>query len=496
MNWDCDMAETLKKTKFKIQTPDGYDLKDDVLSRFDEEHGNDYKWNTWVSHRDQINREIERIKNELREGNHTKKYRSGRTKEELQQRIRDLNEEKLLKKQEFESLRNELKHIEESFKTITLNTKQYTDINYINKILKDISQEEIEAIKNTMFYSKSSRSVLNEYNRLKSEYWSKYLGSELVREIDEDGNFTNYFNINTTIRRRNSQKYWDSKIKTFIDDNRDITRKNNIYSLMMNNKDTRYTSDVKIGEVYMFMYSPKTKMKLSKYDMFPIVLIIGKKGNKLVGLNLHYVDSPNERINLLKECIDSNGKLTHESFEAKINLNVLSVINSDEFQQHEEFINNKVEGIILKYNEVVKSRNVIKEALKSSQLSKPALQGLKDDIERYNNDIEELKLELKDLQDIPKMKSRRMIGRVFNESYESVLTPSSNRMSLNLLDDNMHINKRAYDKWAVDRGCFKYYIFNEGNIIMNRFKYIPVVEYHFIVNIPPVWVENKYKKVR
>ena len=199
MNWDCDMAETLKKTKFKIQTPDGYDLKEDVLDKFEEEHGNDYKWNTWVSYRDPINREIERLKNELKDGNRTKKYRSGRSKEEIQQRIRDLNEKKLYKKQEFESLRNELKQIEDSFNTITLNAKQYTDINYINKILKNISQEEIEAIKNTMFYSRSSRSVLNEYNRLKSEYWSKYLGSELVREIDEDGNFTNYFNINTTI---------------------------------------------------------------------------------------------------------------------------------------------------------------------------------------------------------------------------------------------------------------------------------------------------------
>jgi len=44
-----------------------------------------------------------------------------------------------------------------------------------------------------------------------------------------------------------------------------------------------------LGNMYMFMYDPKTKDKLPYYDKFPLIIMYGKAKGGFYGLNLHYL---------------------------------------------------------------------------------------------------------------------------------------------------------------------------------------------------------------
>lgn len=47
-----------------------------------------------------------------------------------------------------------------------------------------------------------------------------------------------------------------------------------------------------IGEMYLFLYDPKTKKKLKYYDTFPLIIMVDfitKKGRGFYGINLHYL---------------------------------------------------------------------------------------------------------------------------------------------------------------------------------------------------------------
>lgn len=43
------------------------------------------------------------------------------------------------------------------------------------------------------------------------------------------------------------------------------------------------------GELYLFMYDPKTQENLPYYDMFPLVFPFSKTNNGFIGLNMHYL---------------------------------------------------------------------------------------------------------------------------------------------------------------------------------------------------------------
>ena len=55
-----------------------------------------------------------------------------------------------------------------------------------------------------------------------------------------------------------------------------------------------------IGNMYMYMYDPKTKQDLPYYDRFPLVIMIEKYKDGFLGLNLHYL-RPDIRAKFLDE---------------------------------------------------------------------------------------------------------------------------------------------------------------------------------------------------
>ncbi len=55
-----------------------------------------------------------------------------------------------------------------------------------------------------------------------------------------------------------------------------------------------------IGNMYMYVYDPKTKQDLPYYDRFPLVIMIEKYKDGFLGLNLHYL-RPDVRAKFLDE---------------------------------------------------------------------------------------------------------------------------------------------------------------------------------------------------
>jgi hypothetical protein len=58
------------------------------------------------------------------------------------------------------------------------------------------------------------------------------------------------------------------------------------------------SSKPKIGQLYTYLYNPKTKDKLPYYDIVPLVIPVQYTNNGFYGLNFHYLSLP-ERNKLL-----------------------------------------------------------------------------------------------------------------------------------------------------------------------------------------------------
>jgi hypothetical protein len=61
---------------------------------------------------------------------------------------------------------------------------------------------------------------------------------------------------------------------------------------------TVQSSKPKIGQLYTYLYNPKTKDKLPYYDIVPLVIPVQYTNNGFYGLNFHYLSLP-ERNKLL-----------------------------------------------------------------------------------------------------------------------------------------------------------------------------------------------------
>jgi hypothetical protein len=55
-----------------------------------------------------------------------------------------------------------------------------------------------------------------------------------------------------------------------------------------------------LGAMYFFVYNPKTKDILPRYDMFPLVIPFDRFGDGFIGVNLHYL-SVGTRLGLLNQ---------------------------------------------------------------------------------------------------------------------------------------------------------------------------------------------------
>jgi hypothetical protein len=58
-----------------------------------------------------------------------------------------------------------------------------------------------------------------------------------------------------------------------------------------------------LGRMYLYRYAPKTRAKLPYYDTFPLTIPFRIKGNRMYGLNFHYLDL-NTRRRLFSNIID------------------------------------------------------------------------------------------------------------------------------------------------------------------------------------------------
>lgn len=80
-----------------------------------------------------------------------------------------------------------------------------------------------------------------------------------------------------------------------------------------------------IGSMFAFFYDPKFKKELPYYDTFPLVIVVGPKGNNgFLGLNLHYLP-PMLRAKLMDSLYDTlNNKKFDSTTKLKINYQLLS----------------------------------------------------------------------------------------------------------------------------------------------------------------------------
>ena len=71
------------------------------------------------------------------------------------------------------------------------------------------------------------------------------------------------------------------------------------------------------GNLNMFFYDPKFKLKLPYYDRFPLVLPLERYSDGFLGINLHYLPIP-LRVRLLDELMDYS---TDTNFDKKTKVN-------------------------------------------------------------------------------------------------------------------------------------------------------------------------------
>ena len=96
---------------------------------------------------------------------------------------------------------------------------------------------------------------------------------------------------------QNSQKWFISRVK-------EMTGGTKISSMqMLGMHQNQLVSRVMPGEMFMFVYDPKTKEKLPTWDKFPLVLPFNKDANSFIGLNLHYL-KPAQRLVLLNNLME------------------------------------------------------------------------------------------------------------------------------------------------------------------------------------------------
>lgn len=86
-------------------------------------------------------------------------------------------------------------------------------------------------------------------------------------------------------------------------------------------------SNIRWGDMYLFMYDPKTKEKLPYYDKFPLVMPFRVVSGGFYGLNLHYLP-PMLRMRLLGRLLNlTNEKTLSETTRVRMNWDILKSIS-------------------------------------------------------------------------------------------------------------------------------------------------------------------------
>lgn len=82
-----------------------------------------------------------------------------------------------------------------------------------------------------------------------------------------------------------------------------LGRQNLTTKKVLNSDSRRVKNTIVPGNLYMFLYDPKTKDDLPYYDKFPLVFPYKKVGGGFMGLNMHYLPYQ-PRIILLQRLMD------------------------------------------------------------------------------------------------------------------------------------------------------------------------------------------------
>lgn len=81
--------------------------------------------------------------------------------------------------------------------------------------------------------------------------------------------------------------------------------------------------EIKIGQMYLFIYDPKLKDVLPYYDTFPLIFPIEIYSDSILGINLHYLP-PLLRVKLLDALYDTiNNDKYDETTRLNISYNIL-----------------------------------------------------------------------------------------------------------------------------------------------------------------------------
>lgn len=80
------------------------------------------------------------------------------------------------------------------------------------------------------------------------------------------------------------------------------TQMNPQHFIKSNPKANKQPSALMEGSMLFFGYDPRTKNTLPFWDAFPLVILLHKRGNNVLGLNLHYL-SPSVRANFLNNLL-------------------------------------------------------------------------------------------------------------------------------------------------------------------------------------------------
>ena len=94
-----------------------------------------------------------------------------------------------------------------------------------------------------------------------------------------------------TLRTKESKKWFREKIDGMKKPSR---------AALLRDSALEPTQREMIGNMYMYVYDPKTKQALPYYDRFPLVIMIEKYKDGFLGLNLHYL-RPDVRAKFLDE---------------------------------------------------------------------------------------------------------------------------------------------------------------------------------------------------
>ena len=136
------------------------------------------------------------------------------------------------------------------------------------------------------------------------------------------------------------QEYLDG-VKAFSEGNaQNVVNANEWYETTLNESKRKTTAETKkalrsdrekikshkvskptAGKMYTFGYNAKTQKTLSYWDQYPLIICLGVQGNRMYGVNLHYIPPKDRKIFLdivMKYSSTKKGKVSNSTY-LKIN---------------------------------------------------------------------------------------------------------------------------------------------------------------------------------